>query len=44
MVCMFVAAFKSHYMRMTARERELGDMKTQLLINTTLSLETKPVT
>ena len=33
MVCMFVAAFKSHYMRMTARERELGDMKTQLLIS-----------
>lgn len=33
MVCMFIAAFKSHYMRMTARERELGDMKTQLLIS-----------
>ena len=33
MVCMFVAAFRSHYMRMTARERELGNMKTQLLIS-----------
>lgn len=33
MVFMFVAAFKSHYMRMTARERELGNMKTQLFIS-----------
>lgn len=33
MVCMFIESFKSHYMQMMARERELGNMKTQLLIS-----------
>lgn len=33
MVSMFVAAFKAHYMRMMEHEREMSDMKTQLMIS-----------